>query len=82
MFKNKFSYFPLIYPPLQKMKNQKAHLGQLSDKIKLIQFFGTPSEGKIGCKQLQHTFLDQWNTFCFKNFAQQITVELRSDPKK
>ena len=45
-------------------------------------FFGTPCEGKLGWNQLQYTFPDQWNTFCFMNFAQKLAVEPKSDPKK
>ena len=45
-------------------------------------FFGTPCEGKLGWNQLQYTFPDQWNTFCFMNFAQKFAVEPIGDPKK
>jgi hypothetical protein len=47
-----------------------------------ILFFGTPYDGENGWKRLQHTFLDQPNTFCFMNFAQKLSAELRSDKKK
>jgi hypothetical protein len=38
----------------------------------------SPSDVKNGWKQLQHTFLDQSNTFCFMNFGVKLSEELRS----
>jgi hypothetical protein len=59
-----------------------SRYGKLSDKNVQSLIFGTPYDIKNGWKQLQHTFLDQPNTFCFMNFALKLSAELRRDQKK
>ena len=58
------------------------NMANYQTKMVKIWFFGTPYNGKNGWKQLQHTFLDQPNTFCFVNFALKLSAELRSDQKR
>ena len=59
-------------PVIQDMSNYQT-------KMVKIRFFGTPYDGKKCSKLLQHTFLDQPNTFCFMNFALKLSAELRSE---